>query len=174
MSEALGLPRIIPRERAVAEITAARGASPCLVCALRDGVAGPRHVLAAGARTTVLLPHYAVRWGHTLILINEHVTRFEELSAETWQEATGLVLCAARALERALRPARCYVASLGAASDDLPMTSPHLHLHVIPIYQAEDKPSAVLTWDRGVTVADEEEWAELHRILLAAWEPRPH
>lgn len=87
-------------------------------------------------------------------------------------EALGLPRIIPR--ERALRSARCYVASLGAASDDLPMTSPHLHLHVIPIYKAEDKPSAVLTWDRGVTIADEEEWAELHRILLGAWEPGPH
>lgn len=41
------------------------------------------------------------------------------------------------------------------------MSSPHLHLHVIPIYEPDDKPSRVLTWEHGVLVLSDAELAAL-------------
>jgi diadenosine tetraphosphate (Ap4A) HIT family hydrolase len=165
------MPRVIPREQAIAEITAARGEVSCLMCALRDGALDETEplVLERSARTTVLLPRYGVRWGHVLVVLNRHVTRFGDLDAEIWREACDQAYRAARALETALAPARCFVASLGSSGAIAPMTSPHLHLHVIPVHGPDERPSSVLTWESGVTVGDDAERAELRRVLLAAW-----
>jgi len=161
--------RLIDREEAKARIEVERAGAPCLICALRDGRAGPTYALARAERAVVILTRYALREGHLLVLAREHVTTFTELDLETWEEMSRLAFRAARALERALSPLRCFVASLGAPRPDLLMSSPHHHLHVVPIYAADDKPSAVLCWDRGVLVAEEAEWAELCRALAAAW-----
>jgi diadenosine tetraphosphate (Ap4A) HIT family hydrolase len=163
------VPHVIPRDEAIARIEGLRGAQTCVVCALFEGRFGDPLVVARGERASVLLPRYAVRWGHALVAIHHHVEAFTELEDAAWLEASALALAAARAIEHELAPLRCYVASLGTARSDLPMTSPHLHLHVIPTYDPEDRPSAVLTWEHGVTVAEESEWSALlerlqHRI----------
>ncbi len=147
----------IPREEAVARVAGERGDASCLVCAIRDGRLGAPHVLAQGRWCRVVLARYALRRGHALVLVDEHVTRFSDVDDATWAEATALALVTARRIERALAPVRCYVASLGSAQPDLPMSSPHLHLHVVPIYEPDDKPSRVLTWAHGVLAPSEAE-----------------
>jgi diadenosine tetraphosphate (Ap4A) HIT family hydrolase len=163
--------RVVSRDEAIDRLTAERGAVDvsCLICALRDGSTGPTYELARSAHATVLLPRYALRRGHILVIANDHVTSFTDLSLSTWEEMNRLAFHAARVLEHSLRPLRCYVASLGAPAPDLLMTSPHVHLHVVPIHSAEDKPSTVLSWGRGVLIGEEEEWIELRRELTAAW-----
>jgi diadenosine tetraphosphate (Ap4A) HIT family hydrolase len=110
-----------------------------------------------------------VRWGHALVLSKQHVTSFSELSAAHWREMSEQARRAAFAVERALAPARCYVASLGTSEADVPITSPHLHLHVVPVYDPDDRPSRVLTWEHGVLEAELSEWHALAESLRAAW-----
>jgi diadenosine tetraphosphate (Ap4A) HIT family hydrolase len=104
------------------------------------------------------------------VLADAHVTRFEALPLETWEQMARLAHAAARALERALQPTRCYVASLGTAIEDLPMTSPHLHVHVVPLHDPAARPSSVLSWEQGVLAFDEADVAELAHQLLAVWD----
>jgi diadenosine tetraphosphate (Ap4A) HIT family hydrolase len=160
------MPDVISREEALARLDGRRG---CVVCAQLDGTLGKPWLLAAGAHAVAFLPRYASRWGHVMVALREHVVRFGDLDDEAWREASDMALGAARTLERALTPVRCYIASLGTARDDLPMTSPHLHLHVIPLYDPDDKPSTVLSWSHGVHVAPETEWARLAARLVLTW-----
>lgn len=160
----------IDRDEAVARVVAERGDSACLICALRDGAFGPSLTLARTVDATVLLTRRALRRGHLLVIANEHVTSFSAIDLDAWLAMNRLAHRAARALEASLRPLRCYVASLGAVTSELPMTSSHLHLHVVPVSSPDDKPSTVLTWERGILVASEDEWRAIHRELLAAWD----
>ena len=164
------MPARLPREEAIARIHAERDPrEPCLVCALRDGVAGPRYVLAETKHTVTVLTRYPVRWGHALVLLREHATTFTSVNREAWSELADESRRIARGVERALSPKRCYVASLGSVDDSLPMTSSHLHMHVIPIYDASDRPGTVLRWNDGVLSAERDEWealqARLFRVL---------
>lgn len=161
--------RIVPRDEAISLIAMERGDAPCLMCALRDGSTGPTYVIARTAHATVILPRYALRRGHLLVIADQHATSFAELDPASWVEMSTLAFRAAQVLERTLGPLRCYIASLGAPSPDLVMTSPHIHLHVVPIHALEDKPSTVLSWARGVVIGDDAELEELRRELAAAW-----
>lgn len=155
----------IARDEATARVTAERGDESCLVCAMRDGRLGTPYVLERGRYCRVVLARYAVRRGHALVLVDEHVTSFTDVDDAAWAEASRFALASARRIERALSPARCYVASLGSAGPAVPMSSPHLHLHVIPIYEPDDKPSRVLTWENGVFVPSDADLVTLAREL---------
>lgn len=167
------MPRRISRADAVARALAERGGASCLICALRDGAAGPRWVVAEGEHALVLLSRYPLRWGHLLVAVRGHVERFVEVEDAAWSDACSLARRAARALERALAPRRVYVASLGAAAPELPMSSPHLHLHVVPIDDSGDRPSAVFTLSEGTYDGTEAEWAELRERITAALQAEP-
>ncbi len=157
------MPRTISREQALERIAAeARGG--CFLCALAR-----EPPLVAGEHALVTMPRYAVRWGHAMVVTRAHVTRFSECELGAWSEASALGWRTARAIEAALGPVRCYVAALGSARDDLPMTCPHLHLHVVPIYDKDDKPSDVLTWSHGVVIGDDDERRALCEALRAHW-----
>ena len=156
------MPRVIDRAQAIAGLSH----HPCLVCAL---VADPSAlVVHESQHCVVMLPRLAIRWGHVMIVLRVHVERFTAVEPAAWSQAGELSLAVARVLETELMAVRVYVASLGTARRDLPMTSPHLHLHAIPIYDKDDKPAAVLTWEHGVTVAAEHEWQALRERLKAA------
>ncbi|HYP75909.1 MAG TPA: hypothetical protein VER12_08145, partial [Polyangiaceae bacterium] len=67
-------------------------------------------------------------------------------------------------------PARVFTATLGAAVE-LPQTYSHFHVHVIPVYETDERarPARVLSWSEGVVVYDAREAAEICRGLSAAW-----
>ena len=103
-----------------------------------------------------------------MILFRDHVTTYRELVADQWISANTLALKAAQAAERALNPVRCYIASLGAAVEH-PMTFPHLHMHMVPVYSTTDTPSSIFTTKDGVLIADAAEFDELYHRLREAW-----
>jgi diadenosine tetraphosphate (Ap4A) HIT family hydrolase len=74
-------------------------------------------------------------------------------------------------VERIQRPRRCYLAATGSNSDvgELTQSSRHLHMHVIPIYESEDRPSSVFSWSEGVYVGEPSEWAELLAVYREEW-----
>lgn len=139
------------------------------MCGILRGADGPPLVVAERDDAVVVVPRYGVRWGHLLVALRPHITRLSQLPRPAWLNACELAYEAACAAEQVLSPLRCYVASLGTPRDDLPMTSPHLHLHVVPIYELDDRPGEVLTWRHGVVTGSDEERAELRDALLAAW-----
>lgn len=165
------MPHLIAREEAIARILAETPETRCSLCALLgpDGVASGSRLLARGAHTSVVLNRYPRQWGHVLVVWHRHVTTFESSSDAEWDEASRYALRAARVVERTLHPARCYVASLGTSEPDVPTSFPHLHLHVLPVYDPRERPSTVLTWEPGVYEASEPEWDSLERSLKRAW-----
>ena len=150
------MPVRIDRDEALARIAevAPGGCVPCALVESSDLLAESTHAVA-------VLSRFPVRWGHVLVVLRDHVTSMAETSPEVFADAAALAHAAAVAVERALSPRRCYVASLGTDDPPLPMTFPHLHFHVIPIPEAGARPAQVLTWQTGVYAAEPHEWAEL-------------
>jgi diadenosine tetraphosphate (Ap4A) HIT family hydrolase len=154
------MPYWISKEEAHQRITSEKGEQPCALCALCVP-SKPRRLLLRETRHCVaLLARYARQWGHAMILLRRHVTTYREVSPEEWSETNQLALQIAQRIEAALSPVRCYIASLGAATEH-PMTFPHLHVHVIPVYQSTDTPSSILTTAHGVLTASDEEFDAL-------------
>jgi diadenosine tetraphosphate (Ap4A) HIT family hydrolase len=137
----------LTREQAVEAITREMRGASCLMCAL---LAGKPMVLAQTEHAVALLPRYGLVRGHAIVATRAHRTRFDEVETAAWQSVSRLALEVARITERELAPARCYVASLGTARDDIPMTCSHLHQHVVPVHDADARPAEVLTWAHGV------------------------
>jgi diadenosine tetraphosphate (Ap4A) HIT family hydrolase len=162
------MPVRIQRDVAVARVAAEREGEPCLICALRDGRAGAGPILRETRHTVTVLDRYPARWGHVLILLREHCESLADVGDDAWTEAGREALRAGRALEATLRPLRCYIGSFGTSRDIVAMSSPHLHLHVIPVYDAADRPSTVLTWREGVYAATEDEWSALRDRVASA------
>src|SRR6187431_875859 len=139
------------------------------MCALSRGRADLPFV-ARNEHAVVLLDRFGCRYGHLMIIPHAHVERLSELSWEVFCAVQELTLEAARAIDACLEPARVFTATLGAAVE-LPMTYSHFHVHVIPVYETDERarPARVLSWSEGVVVYDESEADEICRGLRQAW-----
>jgi diadenosine tetraphosphate (Ap4A) HIT family hydrolase len=158
------MPHRISREEAVARLPSSDGCALCALVATEDA-----DTLGGDGEIVVRLSRYPVQWGHVMVVPRTHVERFGDLELATWLRTNELAHRAARAIEAALAPSRCYIASLGAARADLPMTFPHVHINVIPVFDSNARPREILTWQHGVLDGSEEEWAELRASLSSAW-----
>ncbi len=145
------------------------GDPPCLMCAIRDRRVGETIVLHEDDEQIVLLPRYVRRWGHVLAMPKAHVTAYADIDEEVWMRTARLAHHAACVVEAEMRPIRCYQASTGSAAGELTQTSAHLHIHVIPLYDADDRPADVFSWADGIWVADSAEWEDLRRRYHARW-----
>ena len=158
------MPHRIDRDTAMGLIRELHGRE-CTMCTLLRTEPPLRENRFASA----VLSRFPTRWGHVLVILKQHRLRLEELTSEQWAGASALAFDSGRAIERALQPSRCYVASLGTSDPDLSMTFPHLHLHVIPVSEPAARPAEVLTWRHGVFQGTEREWRSLRSDLLDAW-----
>jgi diadenosine tetraphosphate (Ap4A) HIT family hydrolase len=163
------MPRLISRADALERIRSERRDAPCLMCAIRDRAAGPTFVVHEDARQLVILPRYVRRWGQVMVMPKTHATSFLDVEDAMWSETNALALRAARTVERVLEPRRCYVASTGSSAGEITQSSTHLHVHVIPLHGADDRPADIFSWTDGVYVADLDEWDELLARIRAAW-----
>ncbi len=163
------MPTLISRAEALDRIRVERGEAPCLMCAIVERKAGAVAVLHEDAEHLVSLPAYVRRWGQILVTPKAHVTSYVEVDTASWGRANALALHAARVVERVRRPRRIYLASTGSSAGELVNCSVHLHIHVIPLYEPDDKPTDVFSWQEGVYVAEPEEWEALRQEYLAAW-----
>jgi diadenosine tetraphosphate (Ap4A) HIT family hydrolase len=163
------MPQLISREEALRRIRAEVGEGTCLMCAIRDDRAGDRWVVADEGDMLVVLPRYVRRWGQVLVIPKPHVTSFSEIEEGMWQRACSAARLGACVVEAELRPRRCYLASTGSAAGEITQSSKHLHIHVIPLYQPEDRPADIFSWSDGVYVAEADEWRALREQLSAAW-----
>ena len=162
------MPILISKDEAARRIALEKGANQCALCALARRPRGPDYCLEETEHCIAFLPQYARNWGHVMILFREHSTTYCELTADQWASANTLVLKAAKAAEKVLDPVRCYIASLGAAVEH-PMTFPHLHMHMVPVYSMTDTPSSIFTTKDGVLTADAAEFNALYQRLRDAW-----
>jgi diadenosine tetraphosphate (Ap4A) HIT family hydrolase len=163
------MPTLIPRQEALDRIRAEGGAPPCLMCAIRDGKVGDRHELHDRDGVFAFLPRYVRRWGQVTVMPHAHVTSYVDVDPALWAETSRVAFHFARAVERALKPRRVYLASTGSsAGKELVQTSEHLHIHVIPIYEPDDRPADIFSWREGVYVGTPDEWRGLRASLVEA------
>jgi histidine triad (HIT) family protein len=163
------MPTLISRAEALARIEREGGGPRCLMCAIAAGKVGDLHVVYEDEEQLVSLPRYVRRWGHVSIMPKAHVTSFAEVSPALWARSSTLAHIAARVVERVRKPLRVYVASTGSSAGEITQSSMHLHIHVIPLYEPDDKPSSIFSWQEGVWVGEPEEWRELTEAYRAAW-----
>lgn len=142
----------------------------CAMCGLVAGHPGDLQILAERPAAVAVLDRLGNRPGHVLVILRRHVESIAEMPWGEYAAVQRLCWEAARAMDRALGPRRVFVAALGSATA-LPMTFPHHHVHVVPLYDGgeADRPSEVLTWKHGVFLYGEEEARGLAAALRAAW-----
>jgi len=141
----------------------------CVMCAVI--AQAPRIAESAGA--VVVLDRFASRPGHLLVLPKAHIERLTALDWAAYSELQWLGYEACHAVERVFAPKRVYVASLGT-STALPGSYPHLHIHVVPIPEDDERarPAAVFSWSAGIVLYDDAEAAALVDSLRRAWPER--
>jgi diadenosine tetraphosphate (Ap4A) HIT family hydrolase len=145
----------------------------CVLCALvrrsREGVNA--NLLAENEHGVALLDRYASRCGHAIIVSRRHVERTAELGFAAYSELQRLAYDASIAIERSLAPVRTFIAVLGA-SEPVPMSFPHFHIHVLPVYETGEaaRPANVFSWTTsGIVIYDDAEARELVANLKSSW-----
>ena len=146
-----------------------RDGTGCVMCALAHGHADLPFV-AENAHAVVLLDRFACRYGHLMVIPRLHEEHLSRLPYEVFHDVQQLTHEAARAIDACLQPARVFTATLGATVE-LPMTYSHYHMHVIPVFETDERarPARVLSWSEGVVVYDDAEAAELCQKLSQHW-----
>jgi diadenosine tetraphosphate (Ap4A) HIT family hydrolase len=163
------VPTLIPRAEALDRIRAEGGEPPCLMCAIRDRRVGPTYAVFEDDEVLVLLPRYVRRWGHVCVMPRAHVVTYSGIGAALWARVNREALRAARMLESLRTPKRIYVASTGSSAGELTQSSMHLHVHVIPLFDSDDRPADIFSWQAGVYVAEHDEWEALRVEYATAW-----
>lgn len=163
------MPQLISRAAALAQIQAEGNGPPCLMCAINDRKVGAVYAIHEDDEQIVMLPRYVRRWGQILVTPKPHHTSFSTVDPALWARTTALAHRAARLAEVVMKPRRVYVASTGSSAGELTQSSMHLHIHVIPLYELDDKPADIFSWQSGIYVAESAEWEALREQYLAAW-----
>jgi histidine triad (HIT) family protein len=163
------VPTLITKEEALARIVAEGGRPACLMCAVLEGRVGDLHTVYEDERMVLMLPRYVRAWGHVTVVPREHVTTFSATSEALWTEVYRLAHRAAKMVESLRAPRRVYVTSTGSSTVELVQSSRHIHVHVIPVYSEEDRPSAIFSWAEGVYVGEPDEWRALRDEYRAWW-----
>ena len=141
----------------------------CVMCRL----ASHSHAqlwLAENTHGVVVLDGFGSTRGHLLVIAKDHVERTSALTAAQYQALQDLAWQANVTLEAELRPERIYTATLGA-SRPLPMSFPHFHTHVVPVFDTDERarPANVFSWSSGVVRYLPEEFVTLQAQLTGAW-----
>lgn len=163
------MPTLISRAEGIERIRVARAGAPCLMCAIVERKVGSVYAVYEDDEYLVSLPTYVRRWGQVLVTPKKHVTSYSEVDGASWARGNELALRCARMVEKVQTPRRIYLASTGSSAGELINCSVHLHIHVIPLYEPDDKPADVFSWQEGIYVADDDEWIALRDAYLAVF-----
>ena len=165
---------VIAKEAALARLAEHKhellgGRAGCVMCALANG-AGGSMLIAESLHGAVLLDRFACRYGHLMVVAKQHVERASRLDWAVYADLQRLVFDATSVIDACFKPARVFTATLGAAVE-LPQTYSHYHVHVIPVYETDERarPARVLSWSEGVVVYDDSEAERICRELTEAW-----
>jgi diadenosine tetraphosphate (Ap4A) HIT family hydrolase len=163
----------LEKHQALVELEADRRADPGLVaCAMCRLVEADRTdtIVVERQHAAVVLDEYAATEGHLLVILRDHAESAAQLDWPVYASVSRLVWEAQGVLETVLHPARVYTATLGAARE-LPMSFPHHHVHVIPVYATDERarPAHVFSWSAGITRYEPGEAARLAQRLRKAW-----
>jgi diadenosine tetraphosphate (Ap4A) HIT family hydrolase len=145
------------------------GESGCVMCALANG--GARSVLVReSTHGAVLLDRFGSRYGHLLVIAKKHIEQASALDWTVYVDLQRLVFDATRVIDDCFKPARVFTATLGASAELL-QTYPHYHVHVIPVYETDERarPARVLSWSEGVVVYEDAEAVAICEELRHGW-----
>lgn len=166
--------RVVGKEEALAALEIHRrellpNGEGCVMCAVV--AQAPR--IAESANAVVVLDRFASRPGHLLVVPKAHIEQITKLDWPAYSELQRLGYEAVHVVERVFAPKRVYLASLGT-STALAGSYPHLHLHVVPIPEDDERarPAAVFSWSAGIVLYEEDEAADLIASLRRAWPER--
>jgi diadenosine tetraphosphate (Ap4A) HIT family hydrolase len=169
--------KVIAKEAALARLAEHKhellsGGVGCVMCALANGGASSM-LIAESEHGAVLLDRFGCRYGHLMVVAKSHIERASSLDWAVYADLQRLVFDATAVIDARLAPARVFTATLGAAVE-LPQTYSHYHVHVIPVYETDERarPARVLSWSEGVVVYDEAEADGICRELSQAWPRR--
>jgi diadenosine tetraphosphate (Ap4A) HIT family hydrolase len=169
------LPRTIEKPEALTLLAENRqqllgDGSGCVMCALVARARSSLELVRESDHGVVLLDRFGTREGHLLVVSRAHVEDTLELGWDVYQDLQRLAYDGARVVTRSLAPARIFIAVLGASAA-LPMSFPHFHIHVLPVYDTDERarPAHVLSWSAGVLVYEDAEAAALAQRLRGAW-----
>ena len=171
--------KILTKEAALAQLAEHKhellaGRSACVMCALANG-ASRSMLVAESAYGAVLLDRFGCRYGHLMVVAKQHIERANSLKWAVYVDLQRLVFDATSVIDAHFKPARVFTATLGAAVE-LPQTYSHYHVHVIPVYETDERarPARVLSWSEGVVVYDDAEAEAICRELAEAWPLPPN
>jgi len=155
-----------------AELRALPAGSDCPACALVSSDRRAARSIAQSEHGLVVLNRFGARERHLLVIARRHVEHIHELPWEVYADLQLLAFHAACLLQARYRPARIYTAVFGSANP-LPMSYPHLHVHVVPVMEAGERARStrVFSWSDGVVLYDDDEAAALTTELRALWPP---
>lgn len=142
----------------------------CVMCALVERCKTSAELVRESEHGVVMLDRFGTREGHLLVISRAHVEHTLELGFDVYQDLQRLAYDGARVVTRLLAPQRVFIAILGA-SVPLPMSFPHFHIHLLPVYDTDERarPAHVFSWSAGVLVYEDHEAAELAERLRTAW-----
>ena len=165
---------ILDADEATRQVEASVAALPpqfqgCVMCALARGD-DDATVICRTPLATVVLDRFASTRGHLLVVLNDHHEQLMRLEWRLYEAVQRLAWEASRAIERVLDPCRVYVAALGSPSQ-LAKSYPHLHLHVVPIFEDGEsaRPARVFSWTQGVLIYEPHEARTLAAELASNW-----
>ena len=154
--------RVVDKPEALSLLDAWRRSLPdatCLLCALLTAPQHQAHVIAEDDHGVVRLNQFGQRRGHVMVVSRRHVEHAHELSWSAYCALQHLAYDATLALQRVLAPVRVFNAVLGSSSAALAISYPHLHIHVCPVFETDERarPARVFSWSEGVVIytADE-------------------
>jgi len=170
------VPRVVEKPEALALLAENRRAllgaeDGCVLCALvRRARETQAELIAESEHGVVVLDRFGSRLGHSLVIARRHVEETTALGFSVYAELQRLAYEACAALERTLAPVRTFVAVLGASAP-VPMSFPHFHIHVLPVYETGEgaRPANVFSWTAGVLVYEDGEAAEVVSRVRSGW-----
>ena len=121
------------------------------------------YVLARGKATFAILNVYPYASGHVMVLPRAAVRSPDELDHDTYMELWDLVRDATRAVKRAFRPDGLNVGynEGSAGGGSLPE---HLHVHVVPRWNADTNFMTSLAETRILPMALSDSWNLLRQV----------
>lgn len=114
--------------------------NPCPFCTLQ-----PERIVESNKTGLVIADGFPISPGHTLVIPHRHVASFFELEPGERESLLALLDAAKARLDRELHPAGYNVGINDSAAAG--QTVPHLHIHLIPRYDGDQKdPRGGVRW----------------------------
>jgi diadenosine tetraphosphate (Ap4A) HIT family hydrolase len=127
--------------------------------------------IASNEHAVVLLNRFAQRRAHLLVASREHVEHVHQMDWTAYSAMQQLAHQASCVVQRLFSPERVFIALLGRSSLPPVPSYAHLHVHVIPVYERDERarPARVLSWGEGVVIYEDVEARALADQLRTAW-----